>query len=358
VADEIAGIFGVVQDITEQKRHSRELKESEQKWQHLVEDNPQPVQVTVDGKIVFINEAGAILYGARSPRELMQRSVFDFSHPDLVKRIEERKHHLENGLPVDRIHEHKIIRLDGNERFVEVHSIPIQYQGKKAIQTVLHDVTDRKEKEQIIESSLAEKEVLLQEIHHRVKNNLAVISGLVELQAMSSENLEVKEVLKESQLRIQSMAMIHEKLYQTETFTNIEFRDYIQELVNSISVTFDFTEKNIAVTYRMESVRLNINQAIPCALILNELIVNCYKHAFANEQEGNVKITLQREGKVLELTVADDGVGLPRGFSMENQQSLGMTLVQTLTEQLQGELTLDKGLQGRGSSFSIRFEKP
>ncbi|HKK09452.1 MAG TPA: PAS domain S-box protein [Bacteroidales bacterium] len=357
VFDEIVGVFGIAEDITASKKAKEDLKKSEQKWQHLVEDNPQPVQVTIDGKIVFINEAGARLYGANSRDELIGKSVMDFSHPDYLKEVKERKEKIEQGKPVEKGHDHKIICLNGEIRDVEVNSIPIDYQGKEAIQTVLFDVTDRKKKESIIEASLVEKEVLLKEIHHRVKNNMAVISGLLELQSMNSDDEDLNKLLKESQLRIHSMAMIHEKLYQTETFSDVEFGDYVRELVQTITDTIDTSDKEVVVTYDLGSVRLNINQAIPAALILNEVVVNSFKHAFEGLETGKIEITVCRKGEDVVLEVVDNGVGLPENFELEESQSLGTTLIYTLSSQLNGELFFGNRTDRSGTRVEITFPK-
>lgn len=359
VSDEIVGVFGIAQDITASRKAAEDLKKSEQKWQHLVEDNPQPVQVTIDGEIVFINEAGARLYGAEDPEELLGISIFEFSHETEEKKIRNRKQRLEDGRTVGKLHENKIVRLDGSVCYVEVNSILIEYQGKKAIQTVLHDITDRWKKEQIIKDSLQEKEVLLKEIHHRVKNNMAVISGLLELQAMSTEEPELRNLLRESQMRIFSMAMIHEKLYQTETFADIEFEEYIKELVNSITDTVDIGNKNISIAYDLGPIRLNINQAIPAALILNEAVVNAFKHAFEDRKSGELRISMhkKKESERITLSIGDNGRGLPEDFELEQEQSLGVTLIQTLTKQLRGKLSLTNRAADSGTLVKIIFPK-
>lgn len=357
VFDEIVGVFGIAEDITAAKKAKEDLIKSEQKWQHLVEDNPHPVQVTIRGEIVFINDAGARLYGAEKPDEVIGRSVFDFSHADYIDELEERIKKIEQEKEIEEAHDHKIICLSGEVKDVEISSIPIEYQGNEAIQTVLFDVTDRKKKEHIIEASLIEKEVLLKEIHHRVKNNMAVISGLLELQSMNSDDEELNKLLKESQLRIHSMAMIHEKLYQTETFSDVEFGDYVQELVQTITDTIDTSTKEIEVTYDLGSVRLNINQAIPAALILNEVIVNSFKHAFEDRQSGKIEIKVFREGENIVLNVLDDGIGLPEDFNMEESQSLGTTLIHTLSTQLRGELDFGNRSDHPGTYVRLTFER-
>lgn len=355
VDGEITGVYGILQDVTEKNETARRLKESEERWQRLVEENPKPVQITIDGKIVFINEAGVDLYEAEIREPLIGKSVLDFTHPDDLQEIEKRKHKLENDLPVDQIHENRIITLKGDERVIEVHSIPILYKGEKAIQTVIYDTTDRKRKEQLMQSSLEEKKIMLQEIHHRVKNNMAVVSGLLELQAMNTEDKVVKSTLKESQMRIYSMAMIHEKLYASKSLAEISFDEYAKELVEAIISSLNDIRTEVEVRYRMDSGRLNINQAIPCALILNELVVNCYKYAFTGRDAGTILISLSRkEGKVI-ISVEDNGVGLPDDLKIENQQTLGMSIVQTLVRQLNGELIINTGNNSPGTCFIIIF---
>ncbi len=345
-------IQSVLTDITDLKKREKELERSEQKWQHLVEENPQPVYVTIDGEFVFINEAGAELYGASSPEELIGRNVFEFSHPDYVEKVEERKYRLENDLPVDNIHEHKILPMDGDTRYVEVNSIPVKYQGKQAIQTVLFDITDRKEKEAVIEASLKEKEVLLKEIHHRVKNNMAVISGLLELQAMNASDDELHDLLRESQLRIQSMAMVHEKLYQTESFSNLDFNEYVKQLVEIIERSVDVPTSDITVAFNLKQINLSITKAIPAALIINEVVVNCYKHAFPEDHAGQINIELRQEEENAHVAISDNGVGLPDDFDLQRQQSLGIKLIQTLSNQLEGTMSLQSE---NGTHFNITF---
>ena len=353
IDDKIEGVFGIAHDITSEKEALRKLQESEERWHRLVEENPQPVQIVKNGKIEFINEAGARLYGASDPDELIGLSILEFTHSENEDRLKDRKERLEQQHHIEP-DEHKIVRLDGQERYIEAHSIPIKYKGENAIQTVVHDITDRKQREKVIRESLSEKKILLQEIHHRVKNNLAVISGLLELQAMNSDDDAVADTLRQSQLRIQSMAMIHKKLYQSEALSNIGFDKYVQELVQTIKQTFNFDNKTIDTAYEMESVNLNINQAIPAALIINELVANAFKHAFPGSRGGTVTLHLTRSGEQVTLKVADDGVGVDPDFDLSSQQSLGMTLIDTLTKQLEGDLEIDSDGES-GTEVTVRF---
>ncbi len=356
VDGKIEGVFGIAHDITDRKKAERKLLESEQRWQQLVEQNPQPVQIVQDGKIVFINQVGAEYYGASEPKDLIGRSILDFTHPDNMDNALKRKEKLEQNQLVEP-DEHKIVLINGEERYIEAHSIPISFKGEKAIQTVIHDISDLKEKQKVIGKSLKEKETLLQEIHHRVKNNLAMISSLLELQIMQSTEKAATNALRDSQLRIQSMAMIHEKLYQSASLHNIGFDEYLKDLVRTIKSTYRSTGKNIKTNFDLDHVLLDINQVIPCSLIVNEVVVNCYKHAFEHDGQGEIRIILKYDEPKLKLVITDDGKGLPDDFKIEEQQSLGMTLIRTLSDQLQGTFDLSTVPDGNGTIFQLEFEK-
>ncbi len=355
VNGKIEGVFGIAQDITNEKQAKRRLKESEERWQRLVEENPQPVQIVQDGKIAFINEVGAEFYGAPTAEQLIGKPIMEFAHPENMDEMIQRKERLEREEYIEP-DEHKIVRLDGEERYIETHSIPIKYKGENAIQTVIHDITERKEQEENIKTSLNKKEILLQEIHHRVKNNLAVISGLLELQAMNTDDEATITTLRQSQLRIQSMAMIHQKLYQSEALSDIGFDHYLKELVETIERTYDLDEKEIQVTFNLEPVKLDIEKAIPAALIINELLANCFEHAFTDQNSGSVAVHLQKNQNRVELKIIDDGKGIEEDFNMQEQQTLGMTLVNTLTSQLKGELNVQSNGKDTGTNISIKFD--
>ncbi|WP_138432067.1 sensor histidine kinase [Fodinibius saliphilus] len=221
-----------------------------------------------------------------------------------------------------------------------------------AIVGTVRDISDRKEHEAEVEESLKEKQTLLEEIHHRVKNNLAVVSSLLELQKNESGD-EVKPILRDTQSRIHSIAMIHEKLYQTETLSEIEMEEYIEDFAEMVVNSFGSDKKNITISREVQSFSMEITKAVPIGLILNELLNNSYKHAFSEAVEGKVQITLTKENGLGKLRVTDNGKGLPDDFKVENQQSLGMTLVQTLAEQLEGEFSVPS--KNGGATFQITF---
>jgi len=355
IGGEIVGVFGILQDVTEHKRKTKKLKDNEERWQRLLKNNPQPVQITREAEIIFINQAGARLYGADTPAELIGKLVYNFCVDEDIAQVKERKNKLEQGKHVPEIFEQEIKRLDGESRFVEIYSIPITYQDEPAIQTVIHDITERKQKEQVIKDSLNEKETLLKEIHHRVKNNLAVISGLLELQAMNAQDEATLNTLRDSQHRIHSIAMIHEKLYQSEALSDIGFDAYLKELIQSISQTYTAENRKIDITFDLEPASLSLEKAIPCSLIVNEVIVNCFKHAFDSDSKGQIKVSSKVDDPELSIHIRDNGKGLPEDFDIDSQQSLGMTLIQTLAQQLEGKANFYSDGQNKGTRFELRF---
>jgi len=217
----------------------------------------------------------------------------------------------------------------------------------------LQELVDKQTRE--LQSALKEKEVLIKEIHHRVKNNLAVISGLLELQMGNTNNDFASRVLSESQRRVQSISMIHEKLYQNESLAEINFDKYVRELIEIIAYSFSNPEKNIDVNVSIDDLKLGVDQGIPCGLILNELVSNAYEHAFVNKDEGTITIQISKNGSNnITMVVADNGEGLDESFSPENTGSLGFTLVQTLCQQLETELQIKN--HNPGTRFVIEFE--
>lgn len=203
---------------------------------------------------------------------------------------------------------------------------------------VASDISKQKEAEARITASLKEKEILLAEIHHRVKNNLAVISGLLQMHIWEAENSFAETALKDSQMRVQSIALVHERLYQSENLSHIEFDEYINDLLDGISSTYFTASKAIDFKTTLEPVVLNINQAIPCSLLINELIVNAYNRAFEYNKKRVIGISLEKKNKKIYLKLHDNGHGFSEDEKDNDAKSLGMSLVKTLVKQLDGNL--------------------
>jgi two-component sensor histidine kinase len=213
----------------------------------------------------------------------------------------------------------------------------------------LQKVRDEKE----LKKSLAEKEVLLREIHHRVKNNMQIISSLLNLQIQFEDLDETISVLKESQGRIKSMAIIHEKLYQSSSLTNINFKEYIEKLMLDIYYSYGILNGSIESVLEIQNINLNIDTAIPLGLIINELVTNSIKYAFP-EHIGKINIKLVSNHDQLELTIADNGTGISEELVLESSKTLGLQLVNSLIKQLDGKLEVDTS---NGTKFKIIFQE-
>lgn len=217
------------------------------------------------------------------------------------------------------------------------------------------DITKQKQARQQLQTSLQEKEVLLREVHHRVKNNLQFISSLFDLQIDYLSNDKVVKILEECQTRIQAMALVHQTLYGSEYLSQINSSDYLHNLVNQLHVAYVGRHNHISLNLDIEDISFYIDTALYCGLIINELVSNALKHAFPNDRPGQVQIHLSTEKKRVMLTVADNGVGLPVGLNLVQPESLGLLLVDTFVKQLEGTLTR---LPGKGTVFQISFPNP
>lgn len=206
------------------------------------------------------------------------------------------------------------------------------------------------ETETLLKESLREKELLLKEIHHRVKNNMQIILSLLRLQERSMGDEKLRAMLQDSQSRIRSMALVHDQVYRSRDMANIAFDRYVNSLVSELLKTYS-VQQRIEVQVDIGNVRVGIDSAIPCGMILNELISNSMKHAFS-EGRGKIMIAFEQEGGGYKLTVSDNGKGLPEDFTIEGQESLGLTLISLLVKQLDGEMAIDRS---SGTRFTIRF---
>src|SRR6056297_410277 len=218
----------------------------------------------------------------------------------------------------------------------------------------MQDITDQKEQEEKILSSLKEKETLLPAIHHRVKNNLAVVSSLMELQSMNSENNELQSQLMSSVLRIKSMATVHEQLYQSNSFSKLQFSKGLKQLIQSVIETLQ-TNTKIDLEFVLDNVELSINQGIPCSLLMNEIVTNILKHGFGNRKTGQISVELRQTGDMIMVEVKDDGCGLPDDFGVSESSSMGIQLIELLTQQLKGEKNFHSDKSG--TTFTLRFSK-
>jgi PAS domain S-box-containing protein len=331
------------------------VKHAEAKLRNIFENAAEGIfQTGIEGRILSCNPATASILGYESPDELIA-SVTDIERQLYVnpKRREELLEMLRDQENVKNF-EVEFYRKDGSSQWTQL-SLHANFDEKGEIthlDGIMLDISERKRAEELIRNSLHEKETLLREIHHRVKNNLQIINTLLDLQSYSISDEQARRFFNECQDRIRSMAMIHEKLYETVDFVSIDFAAYLDNLVNQLFRTY-VPDDRISLTVQSDDLTMGIDEAIPCGLIVNELISNSLKHAFPSGGSGRLTVRLRvDEDRMITLEVADSGVGLSPGLDFRNCDTLGLQLVTLLVRQLDGELTLG---DGPGTAFTIRF---
>lgn len=277
-------------------------------------------------------------------------------HPDDIDRMKERQEqnqseNVEKTMVQDS--EFRVKQADGTYIWVNNKRAVVHDDDGKPIAIVgnVRDISVHKYQMEKLDQSLNEKQTLLAEIHHRVKNNLAIVSSLIELQK-DEVDFELKPAFRNVQSRIKSIALIHEKLYENTIFSEVELAGYLRELSDMISHTYHSKNNRVSFQLNLDDVKVDMTSAVPVGLICNELINNCFKHAFNDITEGVVTINLKDLGGYVEVTVADNGDGLPDDFSLDDMQSLGVTLLTVLTKQIDGEL---RSASDGGSRFVLTF---
>jgi PAS domain S-box-containing protein len=284
------------------------------------------------------------------------KSYFARLHPDDRARFVQMLHALTPSADTYRT-EYRVVRGDDSTVVLEeVAQASFDDTGKfERLVGVTTDITERKLAEDALKASLLEKEVLLKEIHHRVKNNMQVISSLVALQADQLQDAGMRAILDEMAQRVRSMAMVHEKLYQSHDLAGVEFSDYARSLLNYLWRSHATAASAVRLTLDLEPVSLTVNTAVPCGLILNELVSNALKHAFRGRNGGEVTVSLHSAKGGIRLSIRDDGTGLPAGFDWKQTKSLGLRLVQMLAGQLHADVEVSSD---RGTEFTITFGEP
>lgn len=234
-----------------------------------------------------------------------------------------------------------------NISLVEKNSILIENEN-----LLITEISERKNTSKKLQESLSEIEILLSETHHRVKNNLAVVSGMLDLQMLSTEDEKLKSVLTDSRNRIKSMSLIHESLYQYNNLSQIEFSRYLYTLTDEIRKTYPSISNNVILERKFEIIHLSVSKAIPCGLLINEVLSNAYKHAFIGRKEGLIDVVFRREGDSVLLSIKDNGVGFDKSAERKNS-SLGTSLIDAFSKQLKGNYFFEVN---NGTIFSIIFK--
>jgi len=341
----------VLRDITERKQAEEETLRLKAFNESILQSIAEGVTaVDLKGHVVFVNLALARLLGY-TEEALEGEHWTTFVSPDqqsIVRSADERR---AKGLADT--YELTLARQDGTRVEVLVSGSPLHVGGSfSGTVAAFSDITELKRAEAQIKESLREKEVLLQEIHHRVKNNLQVIASLLNLQSNNFGDPLAAEVFRESQDRVYSMALIHEQLYQSENLAQVDFGHYARELAAHLHGSYGAPERGVRLQTDVGEVFLGIDTAVPCGLILNELVSNALKHAFPDGRTGEISIGLCEDGEDVALTVRDDGVGIPEGLDLQRTDSLGLKLVAILVEQLDGVIDIERS---SGTAFTVTF---
>ena len=357
-------ISGMLMDITLRKKAEKALQDSEEKYHTLFESNPTyTILVSLEGSILDVNSAASEFAGISS-QELIGKNFPElqiFPNEEDIK-FQRSKFLLALQGETIKPFQYQLIDYKGNYSWVESQLVPIKKDGEiNSILVISKDITERKKAMDGLERMVDEKNILIKEIHHRVKNNMQIISSLLNLQ---SQHLKADEqfavsILKESQNRVKSMAMIHENLYQSKDFTHIKFEDYITRLVYELFYSYSGDADKIRLVVDVDDVNLNMETAVPCGLIVSELFTNSVKYAFPEGREGEIRVSLKQEpgkddDREFILTVSDDGVGFPPDLDYRNTETLGLELVNSLTCQIDGNISLDLT---QGTKFTVKFKE-
>lgn len=353
-AGEIPNFVCVAHDVSDRHEAAEKLEESEYMFRNLVETmNDGVIIVDREQRIQYVNQHLLEMLGYEEAEILGKNAKETLAHEDDHEFIDQTFSQRLKGQKGR--YEIQVSTKSGERLWMHLSSSPVLNAHNEVVGSmVVHsDITYRKMAEFELQGSLKEKEMLIKEVHHRVKNNLQVISSLLSLQSSTVDNDLANAILRESQNRIKSMAAIHEKLYQSKNLSSIDFQDYTEDIVHQLGISYGTDKENVRIVADVRGIYLGVDTAVPCGLILNELVSNSLKYAFPEQEEGEIKIHFRKcsSGQYV-LKVSDNGIGFPESVDFRDTTSLGLQLVTTLTEQLDGEIELHRQ---QGTCFSIRF---
>ncbi len=341
-------------DITERNRVKMDL-EKEKAFAESLLATAQAIILVLDpqGRIVTFNPFMETLSGF-SLEEVRGKDWFDTFLPKADRERIRAVFQQAASRIATKGNVNPIVTKDGREVFVEWFDTTLKDSagGVMGIIAVGQDITERRLAEQQLHAALREKEALLKEVHHRVKNNMQIITSLLNLQADRLHDPRDKDLFQNTQDRVRAMALIHERLYQHEQFARLNLGAYLQDLVRELFRAYRVDPGRIALELELAAVELGIDQAIPCALIVNELVTNSLKYAFPGGRKGAIAISLRREEGGVSLQVRDDGPGLPADLDVQRSPSFGLTIIRILAGQLEGRLEFDRG---RGTACTLTF---
>jgi PAS domain S-box-containing protein len=358
LAEQASAQLQLRRTLNEERQTQAKLRHSEERFRVVVANAPFGVVVVQDRAIRYANEAMVRIFGYDDASQIEGQLALALVQPSASAQSEERLRLLASG-QVPKPENVECRRRDGSSVWVESTIVPVELDGERAHLSMVRDVTEQlKADEQRMKSkaalrvSLAEKETLLQEVHHRVKNNLQVVASLMNLQANNVNHAGAREVLAVTRQRVQAIALLHEGLYRSRDLGSVDLGPYLRGIVAELQRAHVEPTRSVSIGCEAAGIRCNMDTALPLGLITNELVANSLKHAFVERRGGKVDVRLAADGDLAELRISDNGRGLPELFELERSDSLGLRLVKNLARQLDGELTR---LAGIGVSWSVRF---
>ncbi|WP_250124130.1 PAS domain S-box protein [Chroococcidiopsis sp. CCMEE 29] len=344
--------------LNHERKQAEEARRESQQMLQLVMDNIPQFIYWKDRNSVYLgcNRNFVQLAGVGNPENIVGKTDYDLPwRKEEANFFHERDRQvMETNTPKYHVVE-TLIRADGQHSLLGTNKVPLHDSEGNVVGLLgtFADITERKQADEKIKASLKEKEVLLKEIHHRVKNNLQIISSLLKLQSGYIKDKHTLEMFKDSQSRIRSMALIHEKLYQSQDLSKVDFAEYITNLAANLFRSYELDPTAINSSLNVESIFLEIDVAVPCGLIINELVSNSLKYAFPDRRKGEIRIHLHSDNQhEIKLIVGDNGIGLPKDFDFQKTGTLGLQLVNNLVEQLEGTIEVNGH---SGTEFRIKF---
>ncbi len=346
------GFRSVIRDVTEKKKAELALQESEEKYRTITENANEGIIIVQNNLLKYVNPKMCHKIGY-SEEDLLNTSFITIVHPDDRNMLSERHQRRLSGEKLENTDDFRMITKNQETRWIQIKPVLVSWEDKPATLNFLSDITEQKQVEEQIKSSLKEKETLLQEIHHRVKNNMQVISSLLNLQSINIEDDQIKDILKASQNRVYAMSAVHETLHGSDKLSRIDLKTYLSKITNSIFQTYSNENRKVKLNSDVDNSSISLNQAYPLGLIINELISNSLKYAFPEDGQGEINVSTKKLKNELELTVMDDGVGMPDELDWKNPNTLGLELIRKLVEnQLDGSIDMEGS---NGTKFTIKF---
>lgn len=349
------GASHIAKDVSDRTRAEQALRDSEERFRNAFDYAAIGMGLlAIDGRFLKVNRSFCEITGY-SNAEMLATQFQTITHPDDLEIDLVYARQLLSG-EINSYHlEKRYIHKQGHIVWVLLSGSLVRSDQGQPLYFIAQaqDISARKQAEEQLKASLKEKEVLLKEIHHRVKNNLQIVKSLLQMQCRRTKEQEAILVLQDSQNRIASIALVHEKLYRSDDLANIDFAQYIPDLTTHLFDTYNVSSQNVTLTIEVDDIFLEIDTAIPCGLIINELVSNSLKYAFPNNRIGEIQVNFHNNSKgIMTLIVRDNGIGIPEELDIENTQTLGLTLVLGLVEQLEGTLELDRS---QGTEFRMTF---